>query len=307
MAATQQHFSLGWHDQARRSYTIVCQKRGFYTFNYAELTTTDPLGLYRQLRRHEQVDRLIIYPSLKPVLGLDLPTKEPFGEKVVSQRIFQDPILMRNIRDYQPEDDLRYVHWKASAKTDRLKTKVFEPTNSPNLVLFINVATFEKRWRGIDPDLLERVVSVAASICAHAVEQRLLVGLSANGTFLRSDQPLRVLPGRSPQQLTRLLEALAGIRGFATTDFPHFLLHDSSRFPWGATLMIVTAVVTPELEAVLLRLRRAGRKLVLLSLAETPPVWRQGIVSYHLPGRQADSEFIFEPIWPAPNPAEVSP
>ncbi len=101
------------------------------------------------------------------------------------------------------------------------------------------------------------------------------------------------MPSRNPQQLTCLLEALAGIDGFAGTAFEDFLLHQSLRLPWGATILEVTQVVSPELEAVLLRLKQAGRKLVLLSLADEPPARLPGVLTYHLPGRVVAAEYHF--------------
>jgi len=61
-------------------------------------------------------------------------------------------------------------------------------------------------------------VSVAASIASFGVEQKQLVGLIANGTLPRSDQPLKVLPSRSLDQLTYLLEALAAVTAYATRE-----------------------------------------------------------------------------------------
>ncbi len=296
LAQIRQYFALSWFEEVRRTYHLSCQKRGVYDLRNAQIQTGDPFGFFTLEAEVGRADRLIVYPIVKPVTGLQLPDKEPFGEKIADRRLLQDPIYMRGIRPYQPEDDLRFVHWKATARTQELQTKIFEPTSTPNLVLFVNIATFARAWEGIDPVLLERVVSVGASICAYAVEARLLVGLSANGTLPLSDQPLRVLPSRSPQQLTRLLEALAAIRGVASGNFEDFLLHDSGRLPWGATLMVITAVVTPELEVVLLRLKDAGRKLVLLSLADKPPRWIRGVTVYHLPGRGEDEHFHFMPV-----------
>jgi uncharacterized protein (DUF58 family) len=296
MAQIRQYYALSWFDQIRRSYHLECVRRGVYDLRSARVQSGDPFGLFTVEGEIGQADRLIIYPVVKPVLGLQLPQKEPFGPKVADQRLLQDPIYMRGIRPFQPGDSLRHVHWKATARTQELQTRIFEPTSSPNLVLFVNISTLARQWEGIDPVLLERVVSVAASICAYAVQERLLVGLSANGTLPRSDQPLRVMPSRSPQQLTRLLEALAAVRGVVSGQFEESLLPESSRLPWGATLMIVTAVVTPELESVLLRLKRVGRKLVLLSLADAPPTWMRGVVTYHLPGRTEDEVFRFVPI-----------
>ena len=296
LAQIREFFALSWSEQVRRSYQLQCEHRGVYDFRNAQIQTGDPFGLFNVTVDVGEIDRLIIYPTVNPVIGLFLPDKEPFGDRVADRPLLQDPIYMRGVRPYQPEDDLRFVHWKATARAETLQTKIFEPTSVPTLVLFVNIATFAKTWEGIDPVLLERVVSVSASICADTVARRLVVGLSANGALPRSDQPLRVPPSRSPQQLTHLLEALAAVRGVASGSFEDFLLHESARIPWGATLMIVTAVVTPELEVVMLRLKDAGRKLVLLSLAATAPRWIRGVVTYHLPGRDADDEFHFVPV-----------
>jgi uncharacterized protein (DUF58 family) len=296
LAQIRQDFALSWFDEISRTFQLECRERGIFDFTQARLETGDPFDLFPLNASVGQPDRLIIYPEVKPVIGLDLPNKEPLGDRVVRRPIFEDPIYLRGVREYQPQDDIRHVHWKATARTDALQTKVFEPTSTPSLMLFVNVATFARTWEGIDPILLERVVSVAASICAYAVQLRLMVGLSANGTLPRSDQPLRVSSSRSPQQLTRLLEALAAVRGVASGNFENFLLHNSTRLPWGATLMIVTAVVTPELEMVLLRLKDAGRRLVLLSLEDKPPRWIRGVLTYHLPGRAEDESFHFIPV-----------
>ncbi|MFQ5577079.1 MAG: DUF58 domain-containing protein, partial [Anaerolineae bacterium] len=307
LAFIRQHFSLSWFERAARTYHFDCRRRGLYIFPQLRLETGDPFGLFPVQAEIRQEDRLIIYPQVKPVAGLDLPAKTLFGPAVADRRMLEDPVYLRGVRPYQPQDSLRYIHWKATARTDALQTKMFEPTTAPAVVFLVNVATFSKSWRGIDPVLLERVVSVAASLCAYAVEQKLMVGLSANGTAYRSDQQLRVLPSRSPQQLTRLLEALASVRGIASSEFEPFLLRDSSRLPWEATLVVITAVVTPGLEEGLLRLKDAGRKLVLLSLAETPPRRIRGVLTYHLPGRQQDEAFHFTPVGGAPEDRPAKP
>ena len=296
LSIIRQYFSLSWFERQSRTYHLDCRHRGLYTFPQVRIETGDPFGFFTVHAEIRQEDRFIIYPQVRPVIGLDFVAKELFGPQIADRRLLEDPVFLRGVRPYQPQDDLRYIHWKASAHTRRLQTKLFEPTTAPSVIFFVNIATFSRRWQGVNPERLEHVVSVAASLCAHAVERRLLVGLSANGTVYRSDQPLRVLPSRNPRQLTRLLEMLAGVRGYAGLDFESFLLRDSARLPWGATLVAVTAVVTPELETVLLRLKRVGRKLMLLSLADAPPRLLPGIVTYHLPPQAAAEAYTFSPV-----------
>jgi hypothetical protein len=62
------------------------------------------------------------------------------------------------------------------------------------------------------------------------------------------------------------------------------MLRESPRLPWAATLVVVTAVVTDEIMVALLRLKEAGRRVVLISLAEEPPPMNLGnILTYHIP------------------------
>jgi hypothetical protein len=110
------------------------------------------------------------------------------------------------------------------------------------------------------------------------------VGVIANGFLPGSDQPLRLLPGRSPAQLMHILELLAAVTGFATQPIEALLLRESPRLPWGSTLLVVTAIAHDGLLAALLDLQRAGRKVVLFTLAEEPPAGHlPGITVYHLP------------------------
>jgi uncharacterized protein (DUF58 family) len=133
------------------------------------------------------------------------------------------------------------------------------------------------------PELLERAIVVSASLAAHAVENRYSVGLISNGAVPRSDRPIRVMPGRSPDQLVHILELLAAITGYVTTPMGRFLLRESPALPWGATLVVVTPITTDELLASIIQLRSAGRQMVLVSLADNPPPHLHGVLMHHLP------------------------
>jgi hypothetical protein len=65
--------------------------------------------------------------------------------------------------------------------------------------------------------------------------------------------------------------------------FERFLLREIPHVPYGATLLVLTAIVTPELIETLARLRKHERQLTLLSLAEEPPPDIPGVRSVHMP------------------------
>ncbi len=276
-------FALRGREQVGRSYRVRPQHRGIYPFGPITLSAGDPFGLFTNQARLQRRDWFIVYPHLVPLEELELPYQAPFGDVAVRQSIFQDPVRTVGVRDYRPADSLRHVHWKASARRQSLQVRVFEPTTAYTMILALNVATFARHWEGTRPEILERVVSATASIANYAVERRWLVGLTANGAMPNADQPIRVPPGRGSDQLSFLLEALAGVTSFTTAPFERFLLRESSRLAWGATLVVVTAVVSDRILASLDRLRAAGRRVVLVALTAEPPQPPPGLLAYYSP------------------------
>ncbi len=277
-------FSLYGREETERTFTLRFPKRGYYKLGPVTYASGDIFTLFTRYRDHHYIDQLVIFPQIYPLAELGLPPKEPFGEVKVRRSLFSDPIKTQGIRDYQPGDRFRDVHWKATAVRGRLQTKLYEPSTGMTIAVFLNVATFPKHWMGFDPELLERCVSVAGSVANYGIEQGWGVGVYANGSVPNADQPIRVQPGRSPEQLGHILEALAAVTEFATGSIEKMMLRTSPALPWASTIVLVTAVVTEEIMVALVRLKEAGRRVVLISLSEEPPPKGLGqILTYHIP------------------------
>jgi len=283
MGALRQVVSLRWYERLSRQYRLTCTERGTYNLGRVELTSGDLFTLFEEREERLEGETLVVFPRIWPVTDLGLPPKDPFGQRAAPRRLIEDPLSTVGVRDHRPEDSMRRIHWKATAHMGNLQVRVYEPTATLELVLFLNVSTFEHHWQGVLPDLFENTISVTASVAVWAAGARQKVGLVTNGCLVRSDQPARVPPGRSPDQLTRILEMLAGVTSFATGSIEKVLRRESPRLPWGATLVVVTPIVTGRLADVMVNLRDAGRHLGLISLEKEPPPMLRNIVTYHLP------------------------
>ncbi len=213
-----------------------------------------------------------------------MPAKNPFGERLAVSPLIEDPLRTAGIRDWQPGDGVQRVHWKATARHQALLSRLYEASQESQVMIFLNVATMERHWLGHYPELMELAISVAGSLAVMCAERRLPVGLIANGFLPGSDQPLRLLPGRSPEQIVHIMELLAAVTAFATEPVEDLLLREARRLPWGATILVVTGIAHEGLLASLAELLHAGRKVVLFTLAEKPPPGQiPGLVVYHLP------------------------
>lgn len=280
----QNTLSLAGYERIERQVSLRFPKRGFYKLGPVSYESGDIFTLFTISRDHDYIDQLVIYPQIYPLEELGLPAKEPFGELKVRRSLLTDPIKAQGIRDYQPGDRFRDVHWKATAVRGGLQTKVYDPSTGMTIAVFLNVATYARHWLGFNPEQLERAVSVAGSVANYGIQRGWGVGVYANGSVPQSDQPIRVPPGRSPDQLGHVLEALAAVTEFGTAAIDRMMLRESTALPWVSTLVLVTAVVTEEIMVGLIRLKEAGRRVVLISLAdESPPKGLGSILTYHVP------------------------
>jgi uncharacterized protein (DUF58 family) len=275
--------ALRWYERVRRHYSLQCYSRGVHPLGPVRYHSGDLFSLFHTVRSEQNAQHVIVYPQVLPLRELGIPAKAPFGDTRAPRQLFKDPSRIMGCRDHQPYDSFRHIHWKATARRGDLQVKVYEPMVSLSIVICLNVATFAYPWQGVRPELLEHAIVVAASLAKHAVEREYVVGLVANGSMPHADQPLKVLPGRSPDQLAHMLEVLAGVTPFVTASIERLLRDESPNLPWGATLVVVTAVVTDELRATLVRLREAGRRLVLVAVDYELPQPPPGILCHHVP------------------------
>lgn len=276
-------FSLRWFERTRRTYNLKFRKRGVYNIGPAQLESGDLFGIYSKTKNVASTEQLTVFPKLVPLEDLQLPAEDPFGDKRSRRRMFEDPNRPMGVREYRPEDEFRRVHWPATARTGELQVKIYQPTSAQVLMACMNAATFPRHWEGVYPELLEYLVQVTGSLLNKGMKDGYQVGMISNGTLANSDQPFRVSPGRSHNQLAHLLQALAGVTPLVTAPFERFLLREVPKVPFGATLVIITAIVTTEMQETLIRLKQRGRKLVLVSLAKEFPPEIPGIHSVHIP------------------------
>jgi uncharacterized protein (DUF58 family) len=264
-------FSLRWFERDRRTFNLLLRKRGVYKLGPPLLESSDLFGLFDISQEYPAIDYLTVFPEPLDFGALQLPPGALFGDRKAQRRLYEDPNQMMGVREYQPEDDFRRVHWPTTAHTGELMVKVYQPVSAQVLVVCLNVLTLPHYWEGTDPELLEYLVRVTASLVARGLEEGYRVGMISNTSLSHADQPFRIPPSRSPRQLARLLGALAGTTPFVTSSFDRFLLAEAPRLPYGASLVIVTGLIdNPTVEAVM-RLRRFARRVTILCFSRKAP------------------------------------
>jgi len=304
--------SLWWFQRVSRRYHIHCLARGVFTLGPVTLRSGDPFGLLTREQRLEQLDTLLVYPPILPIERFGLPSRHPFGEHTSYQRLLEDPLRVVGVRDWAPGDGLRRVHWKATARAMTLQSKVYDSTTTWTLALFLNINSYANPTLGVNPTLLDLAMAAAASVASWAAEQSYAVGLFSNGVQAMAEVdelPLptsvdhtreaflaarvRLPPSSRPEQLQRVLEALARLIPYLGSPVEELLLREQARLPVGSTIVLVStaAAVTPPVIDMLLQARARGHAVVLL-LAGNEPVEAPGLLVYRLGAEEVWQEIV---------------
>ena len=276
-------YNLRWHQKITRSYEILFRERGVFSIGPAAMESGDLFGMFEDKREAGQQEYVTVFPELIPAASLKLPSQDPFGDIRTRRRIFEDPNLTIGVQPYHPEDDIRRIHWPATARTGELQVRLFQPVSARVLVVCLNVTTMEYSWMGTAPMALEQLVKLSATVCCQALDDGYSVGLVSNGCLAHSDQPFRIRPGRTQEHLALLLQALAGVTPFVNIPFEDYLLNSMPQLPLGSSLVIITSLVPPALVENLLTLKRYRANITLISIALEPPPELPGVNCVHLP------------------------
>ena len=173
-------FSILPYQRVTRRYAIRCTARGVHTFGPTVLRSGDVFGFLNREVSLPNWQYLLVYPMVVPLTRFGLPARHPFGDYRAPRRLLTDPSRVIGVRDYAYGDDLRRIHWKATARTMQLQSKIYEPTTTFTLVIFLNVVSQLDAYYGINPELQELSICAAASVADWALDQGFAVGLYAN-------------------------------------------------------------------------------------------------------------------------------
>ena len=161
-------------------YCLPDLRRGLYRLGPAVIEGSGPFGLVRRFAvagGPGSVAFLTVRPTIVS-LGKVLAA----GERPLLERPrhtwAEDPSRFAGVRDFRPGDGLRRVHWRATARTGKLQSRVFEPAVLGGVLL---CAEFSRDAWSHDPEGMELAATVLASVADVLLGARQRVGLFAAG------------------------------------------------------------------------------------------------------------------------------
>lgn len=285
-------------------YAVTFHQRGYYQFGPMLAETGDVFGLHRRYRLLAEPQFVLVLPKVLPVLGYNLASRRPIGEIRVAHRLFEDPTRLAGVRLFQQGDPLNRIHWRATARTGMLHSRVYENSRVAGATLLLDF--HQASYAGVVGEnsaelAVEAVAALANAVCLQGQQ----IGLVTNGRdaadrireegwqgeFLNRTvaqqsaatvaentrlRPVTVSTGKGLDNFLRILETLARLEPTDGLEFSGMLREAATQIPRDATVVAVLSRVTPDMALALGELVRQGflvTAIVVICGADVLPDW----------------------------------
>lgn len=295
--------SAAGRQQRRWTYAGVCQRRGVFRLGPTDLIMADPCGFFQVTQHYAATTILTVYPRASYLPNLPLPRGRAPGRAATSERAPEDTITVGGLRPYLPGDSLRRIHWRATVHHDHLMVREFEREPTGDLWLVVDMDAAVQAGRDAEATQ-EYAVILAASLAAQYARggERRAVGLLMSGRA-----PALLSPAAGPEQLWRILHALAEAEPDGRQSLAALLAQAGPHLRSGRTVVVITPSQDGAWVAPLLPLMARGNAItaVLIDSASfDPPTGsaeglfglRSLLAQQRIPSYVVSQGFPFRPI-----------
>lgn len=266
-----------------RAWTVrtICRERGRYTLGPITLYSGDPLGLFQMRRALQPTSSIVVYPATVEIPSFPLPVGLLPGGDALRRRTHYITTNASSVRDYVPGDSFNRIHWRSTARRDRLIVKEFELDPLSDVWIFLDMnghvhaemssheaeqsddAPFWRRPREfqLPPSTEEYGVTVAASLAQHFLHRDRALGLVSYG------QRREVIQAdRGERQLTKALETLAVLRAVGEVPLHEVIRAEAQALARGTSVILITPSGNIQWVLAARQMERAGLRVVVVLL-----------------------------------------
>ncbi|MGQ0841359.1 DUF58 domain-containing protein [Actinokineospora sp.] len=240
-------------------YELPTGLRGRHEVGPLTLERVDPLGLGRSRLTTGDTATLWVHPRTHPVRALVGGHPRHHHEGRTTDDSLHGSLDLRDVREYVVGDEVRHLHWKATARTGRLMVRDYVDPNQPRFT-----ALLDTRRELLTEQVFEEAVDLAASLSTASAtaghRSRLVTTCGAD---------IRTRGG--PGAVRRLLDELCELGPAAATGLPLVPVALSRTKDRGGCLVVVLAGARPADLAALAALRPHYSTTIVVVLGAGSP------------------------------------
>lgn len=162
----QMEYELLPGERYRYETSFVCRYRGEYEVGIKEVTISDFLRLFRVRCEVKGTKKVIVAPKLIRIHELKSisDVSATMQRERLGQAVEQDIVT----REYVNGDALKQIHWKATARSQKLMSRRMTSEEKEGVLLFFDTHRYDEepeKYLPLENRLLETVLSLVLFLC----------------------------------------------------------------------------------------------------------------------------------------------
>jgi uncharacterized protein (DUF58 family) len=143
---------------------LPTQRRGRHQVGPLTLHRTDAFGLGHCELSLGETETLWVYPRTHPIRAIAGGMPRHHHEGATTEKSPRGSLDLREVREYVPGDEVRHLHWKATARTGQLMIRDYADPNQPQFTALLD------NRRELPEREFEEVVEFAATLVVSAAK-----------------------------------------------------------------------------------------------------------------------------------------
>jgi uncharacterized protein (DUF58 family) len=174
---------IGGNSESRWLVRSICSQRGLYTFGPTSLRAKDPLGFFSVNLYDPTSTTMMVMPPVVNLPSIQVAPGGRAGEGTPRVNAPERTVSSASVREYQPGDSLRWIHWPTSARREDFYVRVFEGAPAGDWWIILDLDESVQVGTGQD-STEEHGVILAASLANMGMRSGRSVGLITRGEHL---------------------------------------------------------------------------------------------------------------------------
>jgi len=254
--------------------------RGEYTLGPTLIRTGDPFGMFYAERMFPGKDSLLTIPFQFDIDHFSSPAGQLSGGKALRTSSQDTTPYASSVREYRTGDSLSRIHWRSTARRQRLMVKEFDQDPQSNIWVLLDAdqssevrliengiseesiheAKFKKTTKiNLPADTFEYAVTITATIVKYFIRLGRAVGFASMGSSLSY-----LTAERGERQLGKVIEALAFMDCNGNLPLLGLVQSQEANFVKGSTVILISSSPSNELEICTDYLLLRGLKMVVV-------------------------------------------
>ncbi len=238
-------------------FDMECKFRGEYDVGLSEIYIEDFLGLIKLKYKIPEPKKIIVYPKIEHLANFSILSSGSTDSQSAENGLQDNINNIRDIREYVDGDSFRKIHWKLTARNDKLMIKNYEGSIDANVNILLdlrkNVYSDEENII-IEDKLIEAAVAVLYFYLSK--------GVSVNYVYF--NEKLEVFKASNMMEFEQIYKTLSCVNFDQQVPMPDILRLHSESCSNSSDMIVFTSILDIDLYNEMYKSQMANHTVTLI-------------------------------------------